>query len=253
MINGFEVEYARFNALKTFATTSPSAFEHIRLGDLYITRDQARPDSYYNRILGPTTMSAPGLNYALSWIHDGTEPESSIRIDIEADNQVADTLRNLGFQHVDSLIWLRADPIGPGQDPDSGKPDSNRARLLTTADWPALRGLLEGHGPITDAIWNDRRIHLCTDTFRWFGIFEGDWLVSAASSWITGSSAILGSALTVPDRRGRGYQRQLLDARRRLTPGALFVDVAPESTSYRNCLRAGFTDLEFRQVWIREP
>jgi GNAT superfamily N-acetyltransferase len=258
MINGFEVDYARFNALKTVATATPSAFEHIRLGGLYVTRDQARPDSYYNRILGLTTASDPGLSDALSWIHDGIDPGVSVRIDIEADTEVADTevadtVRQLGFQHVDTLIWLHADPIAPAEEADPAEPDLGRARLLTTADWPALRGLLERHGPIADAIWIDKRTHLCTDTFRWFGIFDGDWLVSAASSWITGSYAILGSAFTVPDWRGRGYQRQLLDTRRQLTPGRLFVDVAPESTSYRNCVQAGFVDLGFRQVWIREP
>jgi hypothetical protein len=253
MINRFEVDYARFNALKTVATATPSAFEHIRFGDLYVTRDQARSDSYYNRILGLTKASTPGLNDALSWIHDDTEPQSSVRVDVEAQSDVGDTLRHLGFQNVDTLIWLHAVSSAPGQDPYSGEPDSRRPRLLTTVDWPALRRLLEGHGPIADVVWNDKRIHFCTDTFRWFGIFDGHRLVSAASIWITGSDAILGSAFTVPDWRGQGCQLRLLHARRRLTPGTLFVDVAPDSTSYRNCVRAGFTDLDYRQIWIRQP
>ncbi|MGZ0178090.1 MAG: hypothetical protein ACKVIQ_14565 [Acidimicrobiales bacterium] len=110
--------------------------------------------------------------------------------------------------------------------------------------------MLDRHGPIADAACNDKRIHLCTDTFQWFGIFEDDHLVSAASRWVNSSIAISGRAFTVPARRGHGYQQQLLNARRRLTPGQLFVDVAPGSTSYRNCVRAGFMDLGHRQVWI---
>ena len=105
MINGFEVDYARFNALKTVATTTPSAFEHIRFGDLHITRDQTRAESYYNRILGLTEASTAGLNDALSWIHDGTEPESSVRVDVGAQNNVGDTLRHLGFQNIDAPMW----------------------------------------------------------------------------------------------------------------------------------------------------
>lgn len=70
---------------------------------------------------------------------------------------------------------------------------------------------------------------------------------------MTGSNAILGSAFTVPDWRGQGCELQLLHARRRLTPGTLFVDVAPDSTSYRNCVRAGFSDLQTRLVWTRGP
>jgi hypothetical protein len=251
VVNGFEVDYARFNALKTLETSAPSRFEHTLFGDLVVTRDLARPDSYYNRILGLGARPTPNLDRAISWIQDGAAPGSGVRVDVEAQNGAADTLRGLGFEHVDTLIWLHADPIGRVKESDLAKPDSGRARLLTTADWSVLRRLLEEHGPVADVIWRDKRKYLCTKSFRWFGIFEDDQLVSAASSWVTGSIAILGSAFTVPDWRGRGYQRQLLDTRRRVTPGRLFVDVAPESTSYRNCVLAGFIDFCHRQVWTR--
>jgi len=251
-IDQVEVAYAQFNALKTLETSAPSRFEHTRFGDLVVTRDHTRPDSYYNRILGLTSDSLSDLDPAILWIQDGTATASNVRIDVETENDVGDTLGNLGFDNVDALIWLHVDPIAPLEGSDPAEPDSGQARLLTTADWPAQRQLLEGHGPIADAMWNEKRRYLCTDTFRWFGIFEGALLVSAASSWIRGDLAILGSAFTLPAWRGRGYQRRLLDIRRRMTPGQLLVDVAPDSASYRNCVRSGFIDLSHRQVWTRE-
>jgi len=77
--------------------------------------------------------------------------------------------------------------------------------------------------------------------------------VSAASAWRHPQGTVLGSAFTHPSFRARGFHSQLLQARIEAIPGQLFVDCSPDTSSHRNCLRAGFIEYETRQVWVRPP
>jgi len=244
IIDRIEVDHARFNALKTFSTNEPSLFEQTRFGDLIATRDPARPDSYYNRVLGLTADNAALLDQAMAWILGAARPGQRIRIDVNADTARLMQLVDRGFELVDALVWLRFDTDATRSGIGEGD-----CRSLTVHDRPELRRLLHAHGHIPDKIWQMKRMYLCTETFRWVGVFDHHQLVSAASTWVTTDAVVLGSAYTRPHWRGRGYQQQLLEARVRAAGAAAYVDVAPGSTSYRNCKRGGFEDFEHRQIW----
>ena len=251
-IDEFEVAYARFNAQKTLLALDPSEFQQATFGTLTATQDRTRLDPYYNRILGVTTESLGDLQDAIAWIRLGTGRDQNIRIDVGSGVD-SWALRDLGFRSDRSLVWLWASPTGDDQARDDTTAAGTQVRPLTPQDWDALKQLLEHHGPISGRRWREQRYRYCSDTFRWFGVFDGDQLVSAASAWTTGDVTIFGSALTLPAFRERGYHLHLLEERLRLTDGWAFVDVEPDTTSHRNCLRAGFDELEQREIWIRDP
>jgi GNAT superfamily N-acetyltransferase len=84
----------------------------------------------------------------------------------------------------------------------------------------------------------------------WLGL-DGDEPAAAAALWVEGTSAYLGLAATLPDRRRVGGQRALLAARieRALELGCTTIvtetgERLPDrpSNSYRNILRAGFQE-----------
>ena len=245
-LDEIEVDYARFNAAKTLGTLEPSGFEVERVGGLVATRDRARGDAYYNRILGVDVANADHVDAAVDWIRAGTGAEKPIRIDIATGTDPFGEARD-DLVRADTLVWLQHQ--SPSPLPAASPPT---ARRLTSDDRPALRELLTWHGEIADDVWDAKQHYLCTADFRWFGVFDGKKLVSAASIWVHPQAAIFGSGFTVPHARGQGHHQRLLELRL-IEVDALdtvaLVDVEPRSQSHRNCLRYGFTELETREVW----
>ena len=106
-------------------------------------------------------------------------------------------------------------------------------------------------------MWEERCRHLCTDTFRFFAVWRDGRPVALATTFLGELGAVLGNAYTREDDRGRGLHRALLaarlaDAARRGIPHVV-TDVEPDTTSHRNCERAGFTVVREQEIWERPP
>lgn len=246
-IDEIEIEYARFNAMKTVSSLAPSQFEDARMGGLDVTRDPARNDGYYNRILGLDIDTIPLVDDALSFIGSGP-----VRVDLASSSlQIEQELARRHFVRGESFVWLHATRKRTAATADDADLSSTVVELRPD-DAPALRTLLEVEGAIDDAIWRAKQDFLFCDAFRWFAIKRGPTLVAAASLWLAKHSAVFGSAFTLPEHRGAGHQRSLIHARSRATELQLLVDVEPDSTSHRNCKRSGFQQIEMRHSWIRE-
>jgi GNAT superfamily N-acetyltransferase len=92
-----------------------------------------------------------------------------------------------------------------------------------------------------------------------FGAFDGDRLVGTAAMYVAAGLGWLGVAGTLPEARGRGGQSALLAARIRAAGDAgarLLATETVERTngeagaSFRNVLRAGFTEAYVQQWWV---
>jgi hypothetical protein len=238
------VEYARFNSCKTLGDARPSAFAVDRVGSLVVTRDPARAASYYNRILGLGNASLPRLDEALAKL----PADSSWRIDLDMENSSAllvGRLDELGFRRAHRLVWLQSETRV--QEP------CVEVRQLDPSDHAQVLEMLQLGHPIDATLWDARRAHLCTDTFRFFAVHEAGRIVSMATTFVGAHGAVLGNALTREECRGRGYQQALLIARSndaaKLGLSSVLTDVEPASTSHRNCVRVGFSVVREQEIW----
>ncbi len=238
-----ESPYAEYNAQKTLSTKTPSAFVQCNVGGLVVTRDDARDDPYYNRIvrLDPTASSA-ALKRALA-VLDGRPARVEVPQPLGV-TAVLDCLSEAGFSQEENVAWWGADRL-----PSESLPDD--VVQLTQAEHALLRELLETDGAIDPDIWEEKQAWLFAPQMQWFGMVEDGQLAAAASLWTDGEGSIFGSALTRGEFRRRGMQQRLLEARRMHGARKHFVDVEPQSVSERNCRRAGFALLEQRQIWTR--
>ena len=242
-----DVEYARFNALKTVNDGRPSLFRVIPLGPLTVTRDPNRGDSYYQRVLGLTEESLPRLDDALEALRSAP----AVRLDVEesASETVRSALRERGFAPAHRLTWLVAEA-------ESGETPANVLRL-SPGEVDRVRPLLELEGSIDPEIWTARREHHCTETFRTFAVESEGALVSMATTFAGEHGTVLGNAFTHPDHRGRGYQSDLLVARladaHSIGRDHVLTDVEPDTTSHRNAIRRGFRLLHEQAVWESRP
>jgi GNAT superfamily N-acetyltransferase len=249
-LDRLDLAYARFNALKTVSTVRDSRFTEHAVGPLTVTTDGARDGAYYNRVIGLTPGSIAFLDKALRLLSD----RPRVRVDVETGDvsRLAPVLRSIGFRLTAELAWL-------GADPEEAAPDTapTSVRRLTPDDLDAVRSLLELEGRIDDDIWDARRAHLGTETFRLFGLHAGKDLVAMATCWRSGEHAILGNAFTLPAHRGRGHQRALLAARlvdaRDLGLDFVATDVEPGTASHRNCRAVGLPEIRAQSVWERSP
>jgi len=242
-LDAVEVAHARFNAQKTLTSALSSEFETRLFGSLTATRDQNRRDPYYNRVLGLGQGMESDLLAALSWIREVGGLDA--RVDVVRTRHLERLLVDNHFSYASTLAWLSHEADAPTLAATPGA-----VRELSSFDHSAIHTLLSDQHRVEGSAWERKRHYYCTNTFRWFGIFDGDVLASGASIWNEGSTNVLGSAYTLPSHRGLGNQQQLLAARVASCRGPVLVDVAPGSVSLRNCLRAGFREVEERQVWV---
>ena len=119
---------------------------------------------------------------------------------------------------------------------------------VTRAGWSEFRELDEFAASLA-AIAGDTE-----DSYRFLAL-DGDTPIATGSLSVHGSVAILAGACTVPEARGRGAQRKLLEVRLAFaaslgctlaTMGAL-----PGSRSQRNAERSGFRIAYTRIKWAR--
>lgn len=241
-----DVEYARFNAEKTMADAGPSAFAAKELGPLTVTTDTLREGTYYNRILGLTSASVDWLDRGLEAF---TDRAPCPRIDVDrAEHQLAFALRTRGFNPRYGLLWFAAET--------SPQTVSAPVRRLDSVEADAILPILEAQVPVDPEVWAARRHFHATDRFRTFVIEAEGEVAAMATTYVGEHGAILGNAFTLEAHRGRGYQSALIAARvadaHALGLGWVVTDVEPDTTSHRNCERAGFSCILDQQIWERK-
>jgi ribosomal protein S18 acetylase RimI-like enzyme len=99
------------------------------------------------------------------------------------------------------------------------------------------------------------------DAWRVFGAFDGDEMVACAAMFLTGDSAELLGATTLPNARQRGAQTALLAERLRAAGRAGVRWVSTEvscandgerASAVRNLRRLGFVELYERRNWVAD-
>ena len=105
----------------------------------------------------------------------------------------------------------------------------------------------------TDDIWQLKQQHYCTERFRCFIAKIDGQPRALATTFIDEQYGLLANAFTPADFQNIGCQTALLTARlqdaKSLGLSTLIVDVIPNTTSERNCLKLGFQPLETRYIW----
>ena len=239
-----DIEHARFNALKTVNDTRESRFSVSAVGGLFVTSDAHRSASYCARVIGLTEATLGDLNAALA-LTDG-----AIRVDVDArEPTLSSALESLGFRRSAQVTWLGVEPAPRAlEHPVARWGPEHVDRVLPFFD--AFDAV-----PVDRDTWSRRRQHLCTDTFRTFGVEVDGADAAMATMWVHDDVAILGSAVTLAPFQQRGFHRALLDARvsdaHTLGLRWIVTDVEPDTTSHRNTLRAGFTQFLVQSVWER--
>ncbi len=115
-------------------------------------------------------------------------------------------------------------------------------------------GFTEGevHEPLMDVC---RAFH-AQENSACFGAWRDGRLVGGGCVFFLGDIALFGGTSTVPDARGKGVQRDLLQARLALAlergVRLAVVTTQPGTTSQRNTLRAGFSVIYARTRYVHE-
>ncbi len=166
------------------------------------------------------------------------------------------------------LQWLSARGLEPGwgwmmfrRGTQPTPAPSTSLRLVRVGADEALdfgRIVATGYGlPEAVVPWTAKAYELGWDC--WLAL-EGDEPAAAAGVFIAEGVAYLGFAATLPDHRGKGGQSALLAERIDHARAAGCDVVVTEtgerrgdlpSNSYRNILRAGFTEVVVRANWLR--
>ena len=250
-LTDLDLAYARFNAARTLGDARPSAFRVEHVGDLVVTIDPARKATYSNRVLGLGAETLDDLDTVLArYEAAGTTP----RLDVAAENMnraLNDALTARGFHRASALAYLAAEPGALDLRAVPGAPIVRWAHDRVDA----FLDLLALDRPISAEIRDLRRAYYCTDGFRTY-VAEPDGEPAAwATLFVHADMGLLGNAMTRKPFRGRGLHRALLQARLRDAArlGLTWVvsDVEPDTTSMRNCERAGLELLTTHTIWER--
>lgn len=246
-IEALDVAYARFNARRSLRVNDP-VLTVARHGPVVALRDPSRPDDEtYNRVLGVREDRLAALDAALAGYT--TEPQ----VDVPIDACTPDLLRGLrarGLRPVRGVVWLAAAPdrLAPEL------PDGVSVRRFHPEDAGRFLDLLGAADPISNEVREKRERYYCTDTFPAFVATIADTPAGWATLWRAHERGIFGNAFTLPDHRGRGVQTALFAARaahaRSLGLSWVVTDVEPDTASYRNAVRGGFTR-RTTMLWFR--
>ncbi len=239
-----DLAYARFNAMRTLGDERPSAFRLERIGALDVTVDPARQSSYSNRVVGLTAASLRDLDAALARL-----PDTSVRVEVEAEAETRGVLAALserGFEKSVDLLWLDGDPSKLAAEPVL--PSGARIERWQHDRAGEYLDLLARSGvEIPEQVRDLRRQHYVTDTFRTFVATMDGTPVAWSTLFVHGALGLLGNAMTLEGHERQGLHLSLLHARLRdaanLGLSWLASDVLPNTTSQRNCERAGLRPL----------
>lgn len=164
--------------------------------------------------------------------------------------------------------WLRARGLQPGwgwmlfrrgvEEPPAAQTALRLIAVSTTQERAAFARVVRASYGLAQAI--EPTLAAASDNgWHCFLALHGDDPAGAAALFVGGSTGYLGLAGTLPDYRGRGVQSALLAARIRrarelgcdlvTTETGECRDDRP-SNSYRNILRAGFSEVAVTENWI---
>ena len=229
----------------------------VALGGVTVLRAEAAPLSpMLNRVAGlgvDELATEAALDEALAAI--GEDVSCYVSVAPEArPGALTDWLRNRGLEP--SWGWM-AFSRGVEAVPES--PTSLRLVRVGRSEAPAFgRVVATGYGlPDAAAPWAANAHEVGWDC--WLAL-DGDVPAAAAGVFVAEGVGYLGFAATLPEHRGKGGQNALLAARIRhareagcdvvVTETGELWDDRP-SSSYRNILRSGFTEVAVTANWLR--
>jgi GNAT superfamily N-acetyltransferase len=230
----------------------------IELGGVIVLRpDEAPLSPMVNRVGGlgidePATEDA--VDAALAAIGDDVSCYVSVAPEARPD-ALTDWLRNRGLEP--SWGWMA---FRRGVDDVPEPSTSLRVVRVGRAEAPAFGHVVATGYALPDAVasWAGDAHELGWDC--WLAL-DGDRPAAAAGVFIAEGVGYLGFAATLPEHRGKGGQNALLAARIRHAREAGCDVVVTEtgelredrpSSSYRNILRSGFTEVAVTANWLRQ-
>ena len=249
--------YSRFNASRSLGVEADSEFASTKFGAAIALTDPARPRlPMFNRVLGLSPTDAKQIDAILRHYKSaGCEPHFELSPDAIVPDLIGDLVGH-GFEPSDAISYMVTAP--GAQAPKLAAADKPTISRWQADDADRFRELL-GRSGVTceDSVWERRRQHYCSETFRVFvAEIEGE-----PCSWATlyadddSRAAYLANAYTIPEFRGRRCHLALLEARladaRDLGLRAAYTDAIPDTPSARNCRRAGFSPSTTLTLWHR--
>jgi len=248
-LEALDVAYARFNAVRSLRPHDPELRVTENEG-MTVLHDPSRPqDETYNRVVGLTQAHLPLLAEVLT-----SFGEVTAQVDVPVDRmtpEVCDALSEHRLRPVQSVVWLWADPAAM----DHAQVEGVSVRRLEGEAGLLLDLIGSISTPIGDEVRAQRAGFYCTQTFRAYLASVDSEPAGWATLWVDRGVGILGNADTLPEFRRRGVQSALYRARARdaatLELPWVVTDVAPETSSHRNALRAGM-QRRTTNVWWRQ-
>ena len=241
-IQALEIEYARFNERRTLGSSVVNEFVSTAVGRVMLLGTPA------NRIVGLGPDSIAGLDELLGEF--AAPPRIDVR-DEDCTPQVQAELEQRGYARTGGLCFLALEAPWPIESVQ------HEIRRWTAIESDAFLDLLEvaGDSTIPAETRAAKRGFYCSDRFRTFVAEVDNHPIAWATMYVADDArhGYLANAYTHPDYRGRGVQHDLIRAR--LQDGAelglatLVVDVEPDTTSLRNCSRAGFELVSVHEIW----
>lgn len=236
---------------------------------LYAYADVAEFDGI-TVLRGAVAPLSPMLNQIVGLGVDGPATETALDRALTAigDDVACYVAVAPGARPAEILQWLSDRGLEPGwgwmmfrRGTEPAAAPSTSLRLVRVGADEALdfgRIVATGYGlPEAVVPWTAQAYDLGWDC--WLAV-DGDEPAAAAGVFIDEGVAYLGFAATLPDHRGKGGQGALLAARIDHARAAGCTVVITEtgerrddlpSNSYRNILRAGFTEVAVRANWVR--
>lgn len=242
-----ESQHIAFNARRTLRNAKPSLYRKINIKQLILLTDANI--AFANQIWGLSPHSMAYFDEALAVYQQlGMSPDVDIR-QADLTDQVKKILQDRQFENDEILNFLSVNcqDITP-------KPVKLEVERLQPKDADVFLNLLKTSGmQCDDDIWQLKKHHYCTDMFRCYIAKIDGQPRALATMYIDKQYGLLANAYTQSEYQNRGCQTALLHARlhdaKNLGLSALIVDVIPDTSSERNCLKVGFKPLETRYIW----
>lgn len=240
------IAYTQFNASRALSTDADSNFRVERYGDVTALIDEARGcPSICNRVLGFDADYVEQMPDIIS--HYGqSDPQFDLAPHAICES-VVDALISRGYRPCYALSYLKGEarPL----------PESNvHVERWGPEQADAFLELLKTSGvKCSDAVWDKRRQHYCTDTFPTFVAYVDDEPCAWATLFVNGTSGVLANAFTLETHRHLGCHRSLLNHRladaATLGLNTMMTDVLHNTVSYHNCMRCGFQLETIHTIW----
>lgn len=253
MIDRFEkleFSHTAYNARRTLRNANPSQFEIANFNGLKLLKDSEI--AFANQIWGLSDQTIGFLPQAMQ-IYD--QLKMSPYLDVAAANLSAalkTQLLDMNFEMIEELNFLSIKLA----EIEVKSPQINVEFMQPSGADDFLKLLKTSGMQTTNEIWQLKNHLYCTDKFRCFMAKLDGVPRAMATTYVDGKYGFLANAYTQADFQNQGCQTALLQARiidaKQLGLGELLVDVVPNTSSERNCLKAGFKPLATRYIWQKK-